>query len=103
MSNLLFWPQSLSKKWTIKSRLKGINETYNFVDRTVFAWQPAGWRLNKKTIARQHSRLHHYACHAPAPVQKKWKKAHDAFYKKHFGTEHASVRYLNKWSCHSWM
>ena len=56
MKNLLFRPQDLSKKWTIKRRLKGINETYNFVDRAVFAWQPVGWRINKKTIARQHSK-----------------------------------------------
>jgi hypothetical protein len=99
----MFRPQSLSKKFTIKSRRLGRNETYNFVDRIVFAWQPAGWRFNKKTIARMHSRLHYLACHAPTPVRKKWKAAHDIFYKKHFGTDSASVRYLNRWSCHSWM
>lgn len=101
--SLLFRPQNTSKKYTIKSRRIGRNENYNFVDRIAFAWQPAGWRLNKKTIARMHSRLHYLAYHAPGPIQKKWQDAHNVFYKKHFGTEKASVRYLNNWSCHSWM
>ena len=103
MSNVLFLPQETSKKWTIKNRRLGIPQSYNFVNRAAFAWQPAGWRLNNKVLGRIHCRLHYLALHAPTPVRKHWKEAYKVFYKKHFGTESGSVRYLNNWSCHKWM
>ena len=75
---------------------------YNFVDRA--KWYPAGWRFNKKVIGNQFSKLHYLACHAPAPVQKRWHGAYREFMNRHFGDRgKASVRYLNKWSAHSWL
>jgi hypothetical protein len=67
-------------------------------------WYPAGWGFNNRVISNIHSRLHYLACHAPNPVNKQWTAAYKNFYKKHFGVHKGvSVRYLNKWSCHSWM
>lgn len=97
-----FRPQDLSKRYIIKERLKyGRSENYNWQTRV--KWYPAGWGFNKKVIGDMHGKLHYLACHAPKPIQKRWTKAYDNFYKKHFGTKHASVRYLNEWSCHSWL
>ena len=66
-------------------------------------WYPVGFKLNHKTIFKQFGKLHYLACHSPEPITKKWHKAYDNFYKKHFGSYKASVRYLNKWSCHAWL
>ena len=97
-----FRPQDLPKSYTIKQRLKyGRTDNYNW--QTRIKWYPAGWGFNKKVIGDMHGKLHYLACHAPKPIQKRWAKAYNIFYKKHFGTQHASVRYLNNWSCHSWL
>jgi len=97
-----FRPQDIPKSFTIKQRLKyGRSDNYNWQTRV--KWYPAGWGFNKKVIGGIHGRLHYLACHAPKPIQLKWKNAYKVFYKKHFGTHRASARYLNNWSCHSWM
>jgi hypothetical protein len=101
----LFRPQQITKMYSVQLRRKGYgNEwiNYNFQNRT--KWYPAGWGFNKKTIGDQHSKLHYLACHAPAPIQKKWSKTYKNFMNKHFAESgKASMRYLNTWSCHSWM
>ena len=103
MSTLLFRPQDLPKRFTIKERLKtGRTENYNFRYRRG-EWYPAGYRLNKKTLSKQFGTLHYLACHSPAPIAKKWNKAYTVFYTKHFGSHRATARYLNKWSCHAWL
>ena len=97
-----FRPQTGTKISVMKQRLKyGRSENYNW--QTRIKWYPAGWGFNKKVIGNIHSKLHYLACHAPEPIQKRWRQAYKVFYKKHFGTTHASMRYLNTWSCHSWM
>lgn len=97
-----FRPQDTPKSFIIKDRLKyGQADNYNW--QTCAKWYPAGWRLNKQVIGNQHSRLHYLACHAPDPIKKKWAQAYKVFYKKHFGTLNGSMRYLNKWSTHSWL
>lgn len=98
-----FRPQDITRLAVMKQRLKyGHSDNYNW--QTRIKWYPAGWTFNKKVIGNQHSRLHYLACHAPEPIKKKYKKAYETFYKKHFGAHKgASVRYLNNWSCHSWM
>lgn len=97
-----FRPQDLPKIYTIRERLKyGRSDNYNWQTRV--KWYPAGWGFNKKVIGDMHSKLHYLACHAPKPIQKRWSKAYEMFYKKHFGTKHASVRYLNNYSCHAWL
>jgi hypothetical protein len=87
----------------MKQRLKyGYSDNYNW--QTRIKWYPAGWGFNKRVIGDQHSRLHYLACHAPDPIKKRWDKAYENFMAKHFGTKgKASMRYLNTWSCHSWM
>lgn len=97
-----FRPQDLPKSFTIKQRLKyGRTESYNWQTRV--KWYPAGWGFNKKVIGDQFGKLHYLACHAPKPIQKRWSKLYNIFYKKHFGVHKTSVRYLNQWSCHSWL
>ena len=98
-----FRPQATPKRYLIKERLKyGRTDNYNW--QTRIEWYPAGYKLNKKTIAKQFSKLHYLACHAPDPIQKRWTNAYDVFHKKHFGAiKGVSMRYLNTWSCHSWM
>ncbi len=98
-----FRPQDTPKRAIIKQRLKyGRSDNYNW--QTRIKWYPAGWGFNKKILGNIHGRLHYLACHAPSPIQKRWWKVYDNFMAKHFGTKgNASVRYLNKWSCHSWM
>ena len=97
-----FRPQDIPKSFVIKDRLKyGRVENYNWQTRV--KWYPAGWNFNKKILGDMHSKLHYLACHAPKPIQQKYAKAYNVFYKRHFGSVNASMRYLNTWSCHSWM
>lgn len=98
-----FRPQDLGKSYVMKQRLRyGRSDNYNWQTRV--KWYPAGWGFNKKVIGAIHSRLHYLACHAPEPIQRKWKKAYKVFCDKHFGDAgKASVRYLNTYSCHSWL
>ena len=81
-------------------RLYGRTDNYNWQSRV--EWFPAGYGFNKKVIARQFGRLHYLACHSPEPITKRWQKAYSNFYKKHFGVT-GSMRYLNTYSCHSWL
>ena len=93
---------SMDKKNVMRMRLKyGRVDNYNWQSRV--EWYPVGFKLNHKTIFKQFGNLHYLACHAPDPIKKKWKTAYNVFYKKHFGTSHASGRYLNTYSCHSWL
>lgn len=98
-----FRPQDIDKLYIMKQRrLTGRSENYSWQSR--IKWYPAGWGFNKRVLGSMHSRLHYLACHAPTPVQKKWAKTYKVFMDKHFGdTGKATIRYLNKWSCHSWM
>lgn len=98
-----FRPHGIPKSYLIKQLMRfGRRENYNWQTRV--KWYPAGWGFNKKVIGDQHSRLHYLARHAPDPIKKRWAKAYDNFQAKHFGTRgNASMRYLNKWSCYSWM
>ena len=94
---------SMDKKTFMKMRrLYGRTDNYNWKSRV--EWYPVGFKLNHKTIVKQFGKLHYLACHSPERVAKQWQKAYDNFYVKHFGTyKGASMRYLNTWSCHSWM
>lgn len=102
--NRLFRPHEKSVKDTMRLRRKGFGAftNYNFVNRA--KWYPAGWKYNQQLIGSMHSRLHYFACHAPKPIQKKWRVTYNNFMIKHFGAGGtATMRYLNNWSCHSWM
>lgn len=96
-----FRPQQLSKSYIMKQRLKtGRNDNYNWQTHT--NWYPANYKLNHRTIVRIFQQLHHNACHAPGPVSKRWKHAERNFMKVHFA-DNGSMRYANKYSCHSWL
>ena len=98
-----FRPQSMSKSYGIKQRLRtGRVGNYNW--QTRIDWYPAGWDKRRQQFARRFSKLHYLACHAPRPIQTQWQATYRMFMNKHFGNaSNASVRYLNKWSCHSWL
>lgn len=97
-----FRPQDIGLRYIIKERrLTGRVENYNWQNSV--KWYPAGWKSNHISINRRFGRLHYLACHAPKSIQKKYDKIYKSFYDKHFGTKYASVRYLNNYSCHSWM
>jgi hypothetical protein len=98
-----FRPQEISKVAVMKQLLKyGRSDNYNFQTRV--KWYPAGWGFNKRVLGNIHSRMHYLACHAPEPISKQWRVRYDVFMKKHFGdATKGSMRYLNTWSCHSWL
>ena len=83
-------------------RTYGRTDNYNWQSRV--EWYPVGFRLNHRTILKQFGQLHYLACHAPAPVTRQWQRAYNNFHTRHFGAfRGASMRYLNRWSCHSWL
>lgn len=94
---------SMDTRSIMRERRKyGRTDNYNWQSRV--EWYPAGYKLNRKTIVKQFGRLHYLACHAPDKTTAKWQKAYNNFHTKHFGAfKGASMRYLNKWSCHSWL
>jgi hypothetical protein len=98
-----FRPQSNMKLALMRTRVRTGRNDYYQPWQSRIEWYPVGWRLNKKTIGKQFGKLHYLACHAPSPIQKKWNQAYKVFYKKHFGSFNASVRYLNNWSSHNWL
>jgi hypothetical protein len=87
----------------MRERLKGQKGRFMYNWQSRVMWRPVGYKLNKLTLSRQFNILHYLACHAPIPIQKKWKNAYSVFHDKHFGSDKASMRYLNKWSCHNWL
>jgi len=102
MSQNKFRPQEMHKPAIMRENRLGMRESYNW--QTRIEWYPAGYRLNKKTISKQFRKLHYLACHAPEPVAKKWKSAYNLFDRKHFASGgKASMRFLNKWTAHSWL
>ena len=50
-----------------------------------------------------HSFLHRKGSHSPIQVEKKYNSVERKFYRIHFGSYRASMRYLNKYSCHSFL
>ena len=103
MYNNKFRPQNIG--WRYKSRIKsyGADVTgYNF--QTRIRWYPAGYGPNKIAISRVFSRLHYLACHSPKKVAIRYKSVYNKFQDEHFARKgRASVRYLNKWTAHSWL
>lgn len=98
-----FRPSSSMSTKSIMQLRRKCRHTDNYNWQSRVEWYPVGYRLNKRTIARQFGKLHYLACHSPKSVQKKWQTVYNNFHLKHFGSFGASVRYLNKWSCHAWL
>ena len=98
-----FRPMDVSKRHKIRYRLEtGRNESYNWRSRV--RWYPVGWRLNRQTLLRIFSKLHYLGCHAPGPVQKKYRRVYNLFEEKYFATRgKASVRFLNNHTAYKWL
>ena len=97
-----FRPQEISKTYVMKQRLKyGRTDNYNFQTRS--NWVPARFTKNQISIFRRWQQIHHFASHTKCPA-KHWVFANNMFCKQFFGSSgKASMRYLNKWSAHSWL
>jgi hypothetical protein len=100
-----FRPQDINKRYTISLRRKSYESSFaSYNWQTRVKWYPAGYKLNRRTISNQFSRLHYLGSHSPTPIQKKWQRAAKQFERRHFGDHRrASMRYLNTWSAHSWL
>ena len=98
-----FRPQDISKSYVMKQRLAfGRSDTFKW--QTRHEWYPVGYTYNKKVIAKQFSKLHYLACHAPTPIAKKWLPVYTTFMRKHFAADgKASMRFLNTYTSHSWL
>jgi hypothetical protein len=97
-----FRPQDIDTKYIMKERLKtGRYENYNW--QTRIKWYPAGWKTNQISIGRRFGQLHYLACHAPLPIQKKWKQAYKTFCSKHLPHHNSSMRFLNQYTAHRWL
>lgn len=97
-----FRPMNLSKRYLLRERRLGNFNNYNWHSR--IQWFPVGYKFNKLTIAKQFRRLHYLARHAPISVTIKWNHAVTLFQNKYFASKgKASMRYLNNWTCHSWL
>jgi len=82
-------------------RLYGRTDNFNWQTRT--NWVPAGYTKNQISIIRRWQQIHHYSSHAPSCAPH-WKTAEKMFNKQFLGSEgKGSMRYLNKWSAHSWL
>lgn len=98
-----FRPQAIDLRWKLKENRK-YRGTFSNNWQTRIEWFPAGYKLNKKTIAKQFRVLHYLACHSPEPIAKKYKPAYNQFENKHFASKgKASMRFLNTWTAHSWL
>jgi hypothetical protein len=96
-------PMDVSKRYRIRFRLEtGRSEAHNWRSRV--RWYPAGWRLNRQTLGRVFSRLHYLGCHAPGPVQKKWRIVYNQFEEKYFATKgKSSKRFLENNTAYKWL
>lgn len=97
-----FRPQEISKLHIMKQRLKyGRTDNFNFQTRST--WVPARFTKNQVSIFRRWQQIHHFSSHTKCPA-KHWVVANNMFHKQFFGSAgKASMRYLNKWSAHSWL
>ena len=98
-----FRPMDISKKYRLKFFVEtGKNQNFNW--RTYVRWYPVGWRINKQTLFRAFSRLHYLGCHAPKPIQQKYRRVYNLFEEKYFGTKgKASKRYQDKYTANKWL
>lgn len=97
-----FRPQEMPKSYIMKQRLKwGRSDNYNWQTRS--NWVPACLKKNQISILRRWQQIHHFACHTAKPARH-WVKANKMFEKQFLGTYgKGTMRYLNKWSSHSWL
>ena len=95
-----FRPSVISKKYRIRYRIEtGRSESFHWHSRV--RWYPAGWQINRQTLGRIFSRLHYLGCHAPKPIQQKYKRVYNLFTEKYLASKgKASKRYLENNTAH---
>lgn len=58
---------------------------------------------NRRHLIQTWQNLHHYSCHSPIPVEKKWRAANARFNRQHFGSHRGTCRFLNTYTLNAWM
>ena len=96
-------PMDVSKKYRIRYRLEtGRSESFNWRSRV--RWYPVGWKLNRQNLFRFFSKLHYLGCHAPKPIQQKYKRVYNLFEEKHLASRgKTSKRYLSNYTANKWL
>ena len=100
----MFRPMENDARWRLKERRNNgpWSGNLNFCRR--IEWFPPHMTKQQRMFAKRFSRLHYLACHAPEPVQRKWRSAYNNFMNRHFAQKgNASMRFLNKYTCHAWL
>ena len=83
-----------------KMRLSGNYYNYNWPVRCPSPHNKSP--LNKQTLGRIFSFLHHAGSHSPEAVTRKWRDAEQRFIDRHMPW-HGSSRFVNKFTAHRWM
>lgn len=99
-----FRPQDINPRFRLKYRLiYGRTESYNWQSRHTYQ-RVNPLPLNHETLGRIFGRLHYLACHAPKPVQKKWRVVYNNFMKRYCaeGGRH-SIKFANTYTAHAWL
>lgn len=99
-----FRPQEIYPRYRLKYWLKyGRYPSHNWQSRYTYK-RVHPLPVNQETLGRIFSRLHYLACHAPKPVQKKWRPAYNNFIKRYCaeGGRH-SIKFANKHTAHAWL
>ena len=96
-------PTDVSKKYRIRYRIEtGRSESFNWRSRV--RWYPAGWQVNRQNLFRAFSKLHYLGCHAPKPIQQKYRKLYNLFTEKYLATKgKTSTRYISNHTAHKWL
>ena len=96
-------PMDVSKKYRIRYRIEtGRSESFNWRSRV--RWYPAGWNINRQNLFRVFSKLHYLGCHAPKPIQQKYRKLYNLFTAKYLATKgKTSTRYISNYTAHKWL
>ena len=96
-------PTDVSKKYRIRYRIEtGRSESFNWRSRV--RWYPAGWQFNRQNLFRAFSKLHYLGCHAPKPIQQKYRKLYNLFTEKYLATKgKTSIRYISNYTAHKWL
>jgi len=96
-------PMDVQKVFRLKHYVR-----YGFLPKS-YNWKPyQQYVLDKQinpnsAIIKAFIVLHYLAMHSPEKVQVRYKRAYNRFYKIHFGSDKANMKYLNKYSCHLWL
>lgn len=94
---------ALLARYRLQSHRRGVyTGQFNWQSRV--QWYRANLQTNHKSMIRTFARLHYLACHAPDPVRRQWAPVYQQWQRQHLATGgQASMRYVNRYTCHAWL